>query len=628
MGDEFFSSTSKIDEYARKFGGFGRFFDKVLGSLEFPFGIINVERLEVEISNLSGFRQGMKCYELYYGRREKCEKCLIDQVVKSGKKVRAEKNGEDIFLFPIFGQGGKVVSVINYKIKRREVIKEVQVEKEVVKEVVKERVVEKMNREHEESFYNILQNSQDLVYRYNFEKKAFEYISEAVYTLTGFPLGEFVKMSYEDFLARVHPEDLGGVCEIDGVSGEAVCEGAYRWRCKDEGYRWFLDRRTWFFDEEGERICVVGDMKDISEDKAREADKLELEERIAFMKRKELELNERVDLTDKEKVVLWGFCLWPLLNDDELASKLELKRSTLTAIKNRLKGKDWFSLKYIPNFSKLGCQFFGVFDGVLGGGRMKKLDLEILKKTPEVILCNYHEDKFFGVFVSDKYVEFRKFLEKFENENKEMLRLGFNENSFFYDLEDFELRDFSEIVNSLFELGRKEKAVVYDFKGRPEELNVNEKRVLHAMIRDPDMSSADIAKKVWVSKPTVIKIRNKLIDEGFVYAMVIPDFKKLGLGFFGRLCYEFDSDLPVDVKKKGDISRTVLRVNGKRKVTKFILFSSEEEYVGEVDLIKESYRRSGVYFKLDCEIFEMQKRGKKNFDLEPFVNELLFGNEG
>lgn len=614
MGDECISPVSKVEEYVRKFGGVERFFDKILSSLEFPFGIINVDNFEVEVSNLGKFRSGMKCYELYCNKREKCKECPIDEVVKTGKRACIKKDKLDIFVFPIFEEGGKVVSVINYRIAQRE----------ATKKIVKEQIVEERNREHKKSFYNILQNSRDVVYQYNFVKGGFEYVSESVFTLMGFPLGEFIRMSYKDFLDRVHPEDMDRACEINSGEDETICESEYRWKCKDGKYRWFLDRRTWFFNESGRRTCVVGDIKDITLDKEREEEKLVLEKRIALMKRQDVETSKRVGLMDREKIVLWGFCRWPLLNDEELARKLELKRSTLTAIRNRLSGKGWFSLKYIPNFAKLGCEFAGVFSGTTSGGRSRKLDLRLLKKTPWVILNNYQDEKFFGIFVSDKYVEFRRFLEMFGEENSEALKVGFSENSFFYDLENFELRDFSGVVNSLFDLGRNEKAKVFDFKGEVGELNVNEKRVLHAMTLNPEMSSSEIAKKVWISKPTVIKIRNRLIDEGFVYVVVVPDFKKLGLEYFGKFVYESESELPPEVKRNGDISRTVLKVSGKKRVVKFVLFSSEKEYVEEVDLIREMYSRNRIYFKLDSEVFAIQKRGKGNFDLGSFLGEFLF----
>lgn len=604
------ASVSKIDEYVRKFGGATHFFKKILDSLEFPFSIINTSNFETEISNMKGFSSAMKCYKLYYSRNEKCEKCPIDQVIKKRDKVCVEDDEAETFLIPIFGREGQVVSIINYKIKK--------------KKIIEEKIVEKRSKEYEESFYNILQNSQDIVYRYNFASSNFEYVSESVFTIMGFPLSEFVNMRYDDFLSRIHPEDIEEASKFEKNVGEVAWEGEYRWKCKDGKYKWFLDKRVWLFDKNGMRLCVVGSIKDISAEKEKEEDKRLLEERLNLIKEQK-ENNERVSLTDREKIVIWGLCRWSLLNDEELSEKLKLKRSTLTAIKNRLKKKGWFSLKYIPNFAKLGCQFTGVFDG---NANACKLNVDFLKKVPEIILNNYQNEKFFGVFVSDKYVIFKKFLENFEENNPEVLKL--NESSFFYDMENFELKDFSEIINSLFGLKRKEKAIVYDFKNadnsEKNDLNINERRVLHAMVKYPDISSTEIAKKVWISKPTVIKIRNKLIEQGFVYAMIIPSLKKLGFEYFAKFNYEFDSDSSLETGKREEIPKTILKINGKKRIVKFVLFANEEEYMQEVNLIKNMHRNN-IFFRLNSDIFPIQKRGKSNFDIEPFLNELLFKDE-
>ncbi len=610
MGEDVLSLNSGIEEYVKRFGGVGHFVEKILDSLDFPFAIINVKTFEVEVCNSKDFSPGVKCYDLYCGSGNKCIDCPMDIVIKNKDRICFEKGGEDICAIPIFEKGGDVVSIIKYRIKK--------------KELIKEKIIDKTSRKYEDMFYNILQNSRDVVYRYDFIDDEFEYVSESVFTLLGFPLGEFIRMTFDDFLSNIHVDDVGGVCNGTSCSGESACECEYRWKCKDGNYLWVLDKRTWFFDGDGRRICVIGDIKDISKEKEKYEDYDRLKEKVSLMKRQEAKAKEKISLTDKEKLVLWGLCRWTLLNDEELSGKLGLKRSTLTAIKNRLKSRDWFFLKYIPNFAKLGCQFAGVFDGSIGGRKIRKLDLEPLKKVPEVIFSNYQDEKFFGVFVSDKYVAFRRFLEAFEEGNRKALSMGFEENSFFYDLEKFELMDFSEIVNSLFGLGRKEKAVVHNFENEVVDLNVNEKRVLHAMIQDANMSSSEIAKKVWISKPTVIKIRNRLLNEGFIYAMIVPDFRKLGLEYFGRFSYEFDSGVPADIKKREDVPRTVLRVSGKKKVSKFILFASKGDYTQEVDLIKETHRKSGVYCRFKSEIFAIQKRGKNNFNMEPFINELLF----
>src|SRR4051812_34893175 len=68
------------------------------------------------------------------------------------------------------------------------------------------------------------------------------FVSDNVERLTGFPASRFT--SEPEFgLSRVHPEDRDRVARELAAAEEAgayACE--YRWRCADEGYRFFLDQ--------------------------------------------------------------------------------------------------------------------------------------------------------------------------------------------------------------------------------------------------------------------------------------------------------------------------------------------------------------------------------------------------
>jgi len=591
----------KIDEYVRCFDGVGPFFKKILDSFDFDFSIINVDNSEVDISNKAGFFSGVKCYNLYYGRNEKCEKCLIDEVVEKKSKISIEKNEKDIFLYPIFNGGGEVVRVIKYDLEKKEMIKKVIV-----------------NEESNEFFYNILQNSQDVVYCFDFIKGKFKYVSESVFTLFGFPLSEFVNMSYADFLERIHPDDSKEDYLLEDVKGlEHIREKKYRWLCKDGKYRWFFDKMTWFFDEKGNRVAIVGNIKNITEERL-ENERLEV--KISKMKEKEGRGSKRSTLTDREKIVLWGLCRWPLLNDEELSGKLKLKRSTLTAIKNRLRKGGWFSLKYIPNFYKLSCEAMGFFN--IAKGRNVRVDgTDFMKDSSGVVLRNIQDENIFGVFVAEKFVDFKKFCEDFCCRNE---GARFSEDSFFFGLDDFELRDSSGVIDFVFNLKRKEDVSSYDFSNNGVELNSNERRVFHAMIQNPELSSSNIAKKIWISKPTVIKIKNRLLDDGIVYAYIAPDFRKLGFNFLAKISYEFDGGISKGIVKDGMDSRVLFRVAGKKRIVKFVLFESEDEYLEEIDLIREVYRRNDIYFDIKSDIFPIQKRGKGNLDLEPLVRDMVF----
>jgi PAS domain S-box-containing protein len=237
--------------------------------------------------------------------------------------------GRRFFLFPIFGNE-VVVAVIRY-------------------ELPSER------RCGDEVFCEVLQGSRDLVYRYDFVEDRFLYVSESVYTLFGFGLGEFVKFGWDDFLGRVHEADSADVSSGEG----GVCVREFRWRCKDGEFRWFSDRRTFVFDDSGKVVGVIGCVRNVDEERAVREEAIKLSARIDYMKRGGVV--SKVNLTNKEQVVLWGLCRHPLLNDVELAKVLKLKRSTLTAIKNRLNKGNWFRLIYVPNFNKLGCDYAGFF---------------------------------------------------------------------------------------------------------------------------------------------------------------------------------------------------------------------------------------------------------------------------
>ena len=479
-------------------------------------------------------------------------------------------------------------------------------------------------KEIEERFYSILQNSQDLVYRYDFIKDSFDYVSESVFTILGYSLIEFMTMNRGDYNKRIHPDDANIVDDIgDDSEEESTSIVEYRFKKKNGEYIWLKVKSVFFRDKNGKLIYSIEAIRDISKRKSDEEEKVKLEERLIRIRDRSLEAKERVSLTDREKLVLWGFCRYPLLNDEELANNLELKRSTLTAIKNRLKGKGWFNLSYVPNFYKLGCQFFTIFDANLKNDKGK--GLELVKGTPNVVVSNYQDDKLLAGFTSDKYVDVKRFLEQVMEIDGLKHRL--NKNSFFYDLDDISLYDVSGLVNSLFSLNKKEKPAVYKFKNEATELSINEKRVLHAMVKDPEMSSSEIAKKIWTSKPTVIKVKKKLLDKGYVYPYIVLDLRKMGFPYIARLSFEFDSDLSMAIGKESHDDRVILQISGKKKITKIMLFANEEEYEEEVGIIKKFYHKKGIDFTLDSEIFAVQKRKSSSLKMESFVSDRLFGDD-
>jgi len=71
----------------------------------------------------------------------------------------------------------------------------------------------------------------------------------------------------------------------------------------------------------------------------------------------------RNELSNNEKLVLYGLTRYPLDNDRQLSEKVNLKMSTITAIKNRLKTRNYYFTARIPMLNDLGCELVNIIYG-------------------------------------------------------------------------------------------------------------------------------------------------------------------------------------------------------------------------------------------------------------------------
>lgn len=77
------------------------------------------ERLEGACRLSSGSWQGRKCYELLWGRRTKCEVCLLDEVCRTQNDAYRRMqldSGQvwDVYYYPVFNRQGQIYAVIHH----------------------------------------------------------------------------------------------------------------------------------------------------------------------------------------------------------------------------------------------------------------------------------------------------------------------------------------------------------------------------------------------------------------------------------------------------------------------------------------------------------------------------------
>ena len=65
-------------------------------------------------------------------------------------------------------------------------------------------------------------------------------------------------------------------------------------------------------------------------------------------------------LSDNEKKTLLGLVKFPTLNDRQLSEKIEIKMSTVTAIKNRLKDLGYFVSVRVPKLQNMGAEMLTI----------------------------------------------------------------------------------------------------------------------------------------------------------------------------------------------------------------------------------------------------------------------------
>ncbi len=256
--------------------------------------------------------------------------------------------------------------------------------------------------------------------------------------------------------------------------------------------------------------------------------RLEKEKEILAEK---LEATQKLSLTDNEKMVYYGIVRHPLLNDRELSRKLKIKRSTITSIKNKLKKDNLYSSYRIPHFQMIGCELLAIVNARLNpmaGYKNKPGIFHEIAAVPEQVFLIATEREFTGVCISRNFTELKRsmdtVLKKYQASEVESIRFayfpfGISRISSFF--------DYSLLIRSLFELD-----VPHDAKkaqNHPErELTSNEKSILYALVRFPELNDSEIAEKTGLARPSISQGRRRLVKEGFLDIINVPNVSRLG----------------------------------------------------------------------------------------------------
>ncbi len=289
-------------------------------------------------------------------------------------------------------------------------------------------------------------------------------------------------------------------------------------------------------------------VRDISSLKKLEREKDILSEKLE-------EATKKLPLTENEKNVFYGIIRYPLLNDIELSRKFRIKRSTITAIKNKLRKEKLYSTYRVPKFSSLGCELLTVIYAKLDPmTQYKSGKFGIFRETaaiPEQVLFLATNRELMGICISENLTSFKKHIDSLIRKYHES-NLIENISLVYFPFEISKLEKFFDY--GPFTAGILKLAVADEqkkpVKQKARNLTHNEKIILYALVKFADLNDSEIAEKTKLPRPSVSQTRRRLVKEGLLEVINIPDITQLKCELLSLSHMVFSSKVSAEDAKK------------------------------------------------------------------------------
>jgi DNA-binding MarR family transcriptional regulator len=286
-------------------------------------------------------------------------------------------------------------------------------------------------------------------------------------------------------------------------------------------------------------------------------------------------------LTKKEEIGLYYLIKYPDYNDRELAEATNLKLSTVTAIRRRLKRRGYYYTVSMPRLQKMGYELFAV-----GYGRLKDpgehLDIDRLlgrfglpRKSFYMVSDPNSE---ITLNMAYNYTDIRRDIESFQQyfSFHDMLEESrWNTVIFPYRLTStINYFDYSKIVQCAFNLKPKlsDHEPPAPSEGEYVKLSAKERKVFKTLVTNPELSDSQIAEKAGVSRQAVSAMKKRFIEDGLVENRRILNLGALGYQIISLVHQKIKVGMPEKERE-----RLVRRVSA--EMPTFLFLAGATEFV-------------------------------------------------
>ncbi len=269
-------------------------------------------------------------------------------------------------------------------------------------------------------------------------------------------------------------------------------------------------------------------------------------------------------LSKNEMLTMFGLVRFPDYNDRMLAGEIELKMSTVTAIRNRLRRESYYKTVRIPYLERLGGELLIVTSARLNILMPRE---ELLRALREVL--SSMDDVFYAVADTNHLILFsmcRNYTDAWTDAEKGHQQLAdrgvlsgrpARKQTVIFPLNQTKLLrffDFSKVLNQVYGLDYPAPEPLVNIKlepPKPRRLSLIEKRVYLGLVRHPDLVDNDVARKIGVTRQSVTKIRKRLESEKLLATVRVPDLLKTGWELLAMSYYEAVPGATLAARKKG-----------------------------------------------------------------------------
>jgi DNA-binding MarR family transcriptional regulator len=267
------------------------------------------------------------------------------------------------------------------------------------------------------------------------------------------------------------------------------------------------------------------------------------------------------NLTKKEKDTLWALVNHPTLNDRALARKTRLKLSTVTAIRRRLRERDYFWTVNIPNFSKLGlellCAEYGYFNEAVPLERRQKYFTEFVSKEPSAIFAVMSRSSGVVFCIAKNYSEATAMMEEMEifftshhlieEDAWKRAIFPFTTSSF------WNFFSFSPVLKYVHSI--KKKANIKEYaptrEAGPARLSKKENKVMYGLARYPEEADSTMAERFGISRQAVSNIKRRFTAKNLISTQRILNFEHMGCDLLIFAYTYFGPKTPLETRRSG-----------------------------------------------------------------------------